>query len=559
MKKLIALFLAGCCVLGVVGGCSSRIDTSKTTKISVRNYNGGVGRQWLDDAAERFEEAYKNVSFADGKTGVYVEVSDGDLSPATMSKEAYQVYVTSGANMNVVQQAKLGVLYDMTDIATDTTREGGSIDSIIFADTKRAFVYNDKYYGLPHYALSDGVSYDRELFDDKCLYFAADDETDVEEYTGNKIKVTGRFIGSKDAEKSVGLDGIAGTEDDGLPRSLEEFVLLMDYIKNEKGIAPITVAGKYQNYIQYLLNGFTASLAGSEQMKNYYNCTGEIEIVDGYENESLFPGIDYIKKPKVKKVTLTEEDKNGYLATQLAAKYYALALSEIIVKEGWFSKEADNSTVTHYDAQGCLIYKGETNFERVAMLIEGSYWYNEAKKAGVLNTYVTLTGDTKERDVRWMTLPTSVYTDDVVEGVSPFYTTAGAQVVINANIEGNTEMEQACAAFVKFLYSDEELRAFTVETGCFRGLKYELTEEEIGKLPTFYQSLWRKRKTDGSNSFVAVASTETGLKVASALSIELNGSAWNGFKFKEFNSKTTKDLFESMQTSQDKWLGLLGN
>lgn len=557
MKKLIALLLAGCCVLGVVGGCSNRKDRSNMTKISVQNYNGGVGRQWLDDAAERFEEAYKDVSFADGKTGVYVEVSDGDLNPGNIAKEAFQVYVTSGANMNVVQQAKLGVLYDMTDIATDTTREGGSIDSIIFADTKRAFVYDDKYYGLPHYALSAGVSYDRELFDEQCLYFAADDETDVDEYTGKDITITGNFIGSIDAEKSVGLDGIADTEDDGLPRSLEEFVLLMDYIKNEKQIAPIMVSGKYQNYIQYLLKGFTASLAGSEQMKNYYNCTGEIEIVDGYTNEDLFPGINYIKKPIVKKVTLTEEDKNGYLATQLAAKYYALALSEIIVKEGYFSDDASNASINHYDAQKCLIYQGAADYKKVAMLIEGSYWYNEAKKAAVLDSYVIISGDKDERDVRWMTLPTSVYTDNVEEGVSPFYTTAGAQIVINANIKGNTEAEQACAAFVKFLYSDEELRAFTVETGCFRGLKYELTEEEIGKLPTFYQSLWRSRKTDGSNSFVAVASTETGLKVASTLSIELNGDGWNGFKFKEFNSKTTKDLFVSMQTSQDKWLGLV--
>lgn len=564
MKKIVATILAIICVLGTaacgpIGTNGGGVDSSQTTLIKVKNYNGGVGRQWLDDAAARFTEANKNVSFADGKTGVAIEITDGDTMTSTIKNESYHVHITSGAGMDVTESAQLGSLYDLTDLVTDESREGGSLDSLIFDDVKEAFMYNGKYYGLPHYSLSNGVSYDRDLFDSQLLYFADENEWDVVEYTGINIKITGRFIASKDAKKSVGLDGIENTEDDGLPRSLEEFILLMDYIKNGKSdqnISPIMVSGKYTNYIQYFLQGFTSTLAGAEQMKNYYNCSGEIEIVDGYTDEDLFPGINYIKKPIVKKVVLSEADKNGYLGMQLAAKYYAMSVIEIIQREKYFAKEVYNSMIDHYSAQKCLIYGGAaTGYDKVAMLIEGSYWFNEAKKSGVLDSYVTITGDKNERNVSWMSLPTSVYTKDIEIGVSPIFTFVGAQIVINANIKGNTELETAALEFVKFLYTNEELASFTVETGCTRNLEYYLTEEQINSMPTFYQSFWKSRKEDGSNTSIEYASTKTGRKVASYTSLGLNSEMWNYWNLYHLvnETKNTVQMFEDMKRTAEEW------
>lgn len=565
MKKFVASILAVTCALGaaacgpIVPGTSGGSDSSDKTTIKVKNYNGGVGRQWLDNAAERFAEAYANESFAEGKTGVKIEIQDGDLTAGAITSEATQIYITSGAFMPVSQLAQLEILYDMTNIVTDTTREGDTLENLIFEGAKPAFMHDGKYYGLPHYANSTGVSFDRDLFNEAGLYFADEDETDVVEYTGNDIKITRNFIGSKDAKKSVGLDGVEGTEDDGIACSLEEFILLMDYIKNEKSdmaIAPIVVSGKYHGYIQYYLQALTSALAGGEQMENYYNCTGEIDIVTGYEEEPLFPGIDYIKKPIVETVTLTEEDKNGYLTRQLAAKYYAMATVEIIHKEGYFAKEAYNQSINHYSAQKCLIYAGAAEYDKVAMLMEGSYWYNEAKKSGALSSYVTISGDQEERNVAWMSLPTAVYSKDVEEGkISPSFTGPGAQLVINANIKGNAEAEKACAAFVKFLYSNEELAAFTVETGCPRNLEYHLTEEQLGQMPKFYQSLWRSRKEDGSNTLINYATTATGRKVASHISLALNSATWEYFNLYHYvrGTKNTQQMFEDMKYTASKW------
>ena len=132
------------------------------------------------------------------------------------------------------------------------------------------------YYALPHYEFYTGLTYNRTTFESLNAYFAADDEDNANRH--NSKYGSANFVGDKTAEKSVGPDGKKGTQDDGLPKSLEEFIILCDYIKTESDgkISPLTVSGTYYYYVDYLVLGIWATIAGSEQMKNYYNCTGEI-------------------------------------------------------------------------------------------------------------------------------------------------------------------------------------------------------------------------------------------------------------------------------------------
>ena len=83
-----------------------------------------------------------------------------------------------------------------------------------------------------------------------------------------------KLVNSLSTEKSAGSDGQMGTEDDGMPRSLEEMLVLMAYIRDETDYAPITLAGMYTNYGNYLMEGLWTALAGYDQMRNYYNCNG---------------------------------------------------------------------------------------------------------------------------------------------------------------------------------------------------------------------------------------------------------------------------------------------
>ncbi|MBQ8657877.1 MAG: hypothetical protein IJ506_01980 [Clostridia bacterium] len=572
MKKTVAFLLAISCIglasCGPVGVTTHEKDESKTY-ISVRNTNGGVGRAWLDNAIARYEEARKDAHFADGKTGVKVEVSDGIMNPASMKQDTYQVYF-NGTARDIEVLSKEDKLYDISSIVTDNTRVGGALSTIITDAAKQKTFFDGKYYALPHYNFYYGASYDAEAFANNNAYFAAEDETEVIEYTGMDISITRNFVGSPDAKKSAGSDGEYGTIDDGLPCSLEEFILLMDYFKNQTEYAPIMVSGTYLNYINYFLQGLWPALAGVEQIQNYYNCTGEIEIVDGYTDEPIFPGIDYIKKPKVKKVTLTEEDKNGYLGQQMVAKYYSFAAVEIMEREGYFSADSYLKSVDHYGAQKCLIYDGCAEYKKVAMLVEASYWYNESKKAGVLSTYEMLTGDTEPRDVRFMPLPTSYYTpEETTKSPTCYFTALGSYCTVNANIKNDEEAIKAVLDFVAFLYSEEELKAFTIETGVSRALDYTLSETEINSMPAFYQQIWRMKSENGANIAYGQGNTTTYEKVKNYIPIALSSPRVFEDSYltmlRQNNAKTaegiyeigTKKLFDLKQIPQSEWESIL--
>lgn len=529
MKKLISLLLAFSCV-GMLVACGAQppVDTGENqesddkTTIKVVNFDGGIGTKWLDEAAERFAVLKKEKSYETGKTGVFVDVIPSDvIDTSSLSSDGNHIYFQERF-FDVQKLASTGVLYDISDIVKDTTRTGGTLEDAIYDNALGALQINGKYYGLPHYEYFGGLSYDREAFDANCAYFASENETDVNEYTGTVIEMTKNFVGSEDAEKSVGPDGKSGTEDDGLPRSLDEFVLLMDYFKYETSYAPVVVSGMYQNYANYYTAGLWASIAGYEQMCNYYNCTGEIEVVTGeYYDEPLFPGIDYIKKPKTKTITLNGQE-NGYLGNDMAAKYYAIAILEVMEREGFFSKDSISGTVDHYGAQKCLIYDGAGSYEKVAMLIEGSYWYNEAVDGLVFDSYKNVLRYERPRDLRFMAMPSTLYsTDAIVEQPSTLLDIGQAYCIVNANIKGNEGIENAVKDFLSFLYSEQELKYFTMSTGMGRSIAYDLDATEKSQISSFYSKLWELRATDGSNVVYFSGTTDAFKKVKHLINVHL--------------------------------------
>lgn len=72
MKKILAALLVVCLCVIPFTGCRRAgvtIDDTKT-QLYIANYDGGVGTDWLNEAAERFSSAYESESFESGKTGV---------------------------------------------------------------------------------------------------------------------------------------------------------------------------------------------------------------------------------------------------------------------------------------------------------------------------------------------------------------------------------------------------------------------------------------------------------------------------------------------------------
>ena len=514
IKKFTAGILAlasACTLFAGCGGDSEAAKKKGKTVINVINFDGGVGSQWIVKAAKRFEKLKAEEKYEDGKTGVYVDIEKSmNLAPATINTSGYHLYFDE-ANTNLASLIPSGYLLNINDIVTEKAEKRGetpiSIEDKIDPLSRALLKGNDgNYYALPHYTWYPGLTYDVETFDKYNLYFAAPEETETSKYSSAKFG-TGTFVkNAKTGKKSCGNDGVYGTADDGLPTSLTELIVLCAKMK-QVGVTPFIVSGMYPQYGNYLIEGLWSSLAGDD-MDICYTFEGETEVVTGFSNEPLFKGINYIKKPSTQTVTITEE--TGYKAYDQATRYYATAFMKMIEQEGWFTQSSKTGTVSHTDAQSDFIFGGYDNKPRIGMMIEGSYWYNESVNCENFLDYYEVT-QSKSRELKWMPLPTS-FDETVTEGNGRTYKvieTGISYAYINANIKEKTGLVRACKEFMQFLYSDEELRAMTVESGSARALDYSLTDEDYKSLTGFQQSVWDLRENEKTDILYCGAENET--------------------------------------------------
>ncbi|MBR2385338.1 MAG: hypothetical protein IKA99_07015 [Clostridia bacterium] len=496
--------------------------------IKIKNFGGGPGNVWLEETAERFAQLKQNEKYGD-KTGVYITYeSSYNQNTSSMSGDSTSIFFDERASDPSILSQN-GLLLNLDSIVKDTTREGGSLESKIFESSKDGIMKDGSYYALPHYEFYTGLSYNRTTFENLNAYFAAEDEDNIYAYSSKYGRAN--FVGDKTAKKSVGPDGKSPSADDGLPRSLDEFIILCDFIKNTgDGIAPITVSGLYYKYVEYIVIGFWSALAGTEQMRNYYNCTGEIEVVERdtsgnlqFTDENLFQGISYIKKPKTKWVTMKEDGSEGWMGNDMAAKYYAIAMYEVMVKEGFFSATA-KSGKDHWTTQMDLFMDGQMDTNNSAMLVEGSYWYNEANENGGLSYYETfLAKNRSELDVQWMSLPTSALASEATGKDACFLDCGQAYAMINGNVESNPALKQACLDFLAFCYSEAELKAFTAKTGLARAINYEIDATQKASMSKFTRGIWEARdNVAGSNVVSLSGTTATFKKARNAIKLALD-------------------------------------
>lgn len=552
---MLALGMAACGGSGANSGSSVPADLDTKTVIKVQNFPGGIGTNWLYKAAERFQEQYKNEHFEDGKTGVYVDITPEQPNSSTLSTSAYHI-IFDERYSNIYELAQSGSIIKLDDLVTEKDSDGKSIEDRIYAANRESLKGADgSYYALPHYEWFPGLSYDKDNFDKNNWYIAKDAENGklIENQYGSLY-----LIKSASATKSCGPDGKFGTDDDGLPSSLEELLILSGELKNKTGAGPFTVTGANLYYTNYLVEGLWASLAGSEELKAVYGFNGSVDVVTGYTDENLFKGIDYIKKPVVTKTTITDE--NGNLALKSAARYYATAFIEILHKEGFFSDIS--SSVSHTGAQKNFINGGVRSNSVRAFLVDGSYWYNESVDQGNFKDYTTMTGKTT-RGVRFMSLPVTA-----TGSVTPSETATKPSLIdngiayayINARYSDKTDIVKACKTFLKFLYSDAELKAFTALTGVTRPLTYSLTKEQYDNLPEYQQKVYDLSRNSnilyfGSENPIFKNNQQT-FKVH--FSSQIMNPTINKTQYKSYyeaikGGSTSKNVFESTVITDEVW------
>jgi len=562
--KFLSIILCLCLMIPIVALTACGEDKNVTV-IYVTNFNGGVGTKWFDNAAERFKEKVKGVSYEDGKTGVRFEVNETMYINAENAKtDGTSMYFTQNSQ-NVITLSQKGLLLDITDIVTEPIEEDGrSIEDKLQADNKGFFMRDGKYYGLPHYEIYSGLSYDVDLFNEYDLYFAS-----VE--TGNAVQAfptdygIGYFVKKVNdplnpnnkimSKKSCGPDGVFNTKDDGLPSSLSELIILCAKM-DTYNIQPITGSGMhFTTYSSHLNCGIWTALAGKEQMRSNFTFNGEVEVVTGYSTQNAFEGINYIKKPITEKITLTEA--TGYKSYDMVSRYYSHAFFEIAMREGWLSNDISTPTVSHTGSQRNFIFSGIDDMPKVGMLVEGSYWYNESED---VNNFVDYTRYTRNehRNVAWMPLPVNV-TEPVTEGngrKTTFLDVSSTSCFINAEVAKNPGLEKACKDFMKFLFTDAELSHFTEESGCAKPMNYELLPEDYNSLSPYFRSLWDLRKESdvvlqyGENNAFRGNRSDLLIYCDTPICQPMGyRSLWMGLK----DGKTAQELFEGSRRTAAQW------
>lgn len=501
--KFLALGLAAVLSVGVAAGCGNGNigkdeDSSKITQISFRQWGGTASStDWLQQAADRFAAEKANEPYESGKKGVKVEISTNKDSDYTSSIPDYDILMDEN-EANIYDMQTRGYLADIDDLVKGLQSK---IEPQLLPKLKGA---DGKYYGLPHYSYDVSISYNVDLFKSENLYIAAPGEESVVNYKSSLLPDSSagvNFVFNENTKKSCGPNGIPNDYDDGLPSSLEEFIVLCDYIKNKKQINPFAISDITggANYAFMLIESLWAGMVGTDAMKaTTCNFTdAEVEVVKegalSYDGTLLNTGI---KMPQTETVVLS--DGNGYRMYDMSARYYALSFLELAKNKGWFK----NQQMTNTKAQEFFVlgnYNANDN-DRCAMLVDSTFWYGESVSGGTLTKYKSLSGG-KEANVSMMPMPVQL-TGQVTEGngKKPTVIDTSATVFVNKRVEKNEGLFRAVKEFIEFLYSDAELKAFTETSKLTMNLKYDYDKSSLGN---FYAGVLEIEKAAGDKVYAA--------------------------------------------------------
>ena len=382
VMSLTTLFSVAACNNGTPGGGPGGGGADATTTvINVANFGGGIGRKWLDNAGARFAELVKDVEYTPGKKGVSFEVtSTTGIKVKNMKEQGANMFFAEGKFNDYFAEIQKGDVMDITDIVTADLgawgEPGVTIESKIPEEYRYSFQGNDgQYYMLPHYEAQSGVAYDVDLFKKQGLYLAQP-EMGLEFETDLVPGQTYYFTGN-DAYKTVGNDGVAGTDDDGMPTTLNELVAQCAYIKSKR-IAPFSSAGigAHIDYSNHLMSGLWTALSGYYERLAVATHEGTVQYVTGVsETEELWAGTG-IMAPVTEQVTLIGDSTDGYKAVDQAGRYYAFAFVELAYNQGWFYNRYTESNYTHKEAMKAFILNDIGGMDKIAGHIEGTYWYN---------------------------------------------------------------------------------------------------------------------------------------------------------------------------------------
>ncbi len=562
MKKTISFVLSAVTAFSVMGtavacGGGESIDKNKT-QLYVNVYEVGVGTTFAKDSdgvskaislKEKFEEENPNVQ-------VIVETADVDGAgkQSTIAKGDTDIFYM--ANFTMSQYTNLATktseyLADITDIVTEG--DENSIHSKLFADSKQYYNLgteeSPKYFCLPWFNSYMGLVYDIGLFKDYHLY-STDLQSEVE-YAGIDCE-----FGTDD--DNWGPDGKEGGFDDGFPATWEDMKLLLEYMDGTEEIVPFTWA--YQD--NYNTSWLTSVWASYEGLDNYAVMTD-------------FDGTYTYNDENNELQTKTVSKANGYEMAMQNGKLAAVTVAHDIINNDWYDhRSTDDTNRSAYLAQEEYVKSVENDEKRVAFLMEGTWWENEARD--YFDEMVKFTKNDAyaygTREFGYFPFPRFIGTEGVPDQVNE-KTVLRAGVISNAGsavlISKNSKNLELAKKFLKFAYSDEMNAQFTIATGVTKPMEYPMNNEQLALLTPYQRSVFELAQNDEveivsglSNSSYLVNGTTT-IKALSSFTMVNSLNIEKGDPFTEFkydSALSVKDYMEGVEkkNSQATWQNAFG-
>lgn len=462
MKKFLCLVLAILLCIACVGcGGSNEVDSDT---LYVANFQGGIGRQWLDKVIEAYKKdnPNKKVEVVEKAS----EFSDGSLIN-NIDSYPYDVYFLN--DITYSKYVQNGLFADMTNFVTAKQYdknmnivESGfgsqSIEDNMLDDFKNVYkINNEKYYAIPFFLAAYGLVYDADLFSEKQFY----------------LKDGGGFTGV-DSEKSKGRDGVVSF-DDGLPSNMSEFKLLMQEMYSAN-ITPFVWAGETSYQRIHLLEAVWAEYNGKSDFMLNYNFSGTDSVLGEINTE------------------------NAYLLQKQSGKKAAAAFAKYATEDE--SRYYTSKTLSHTAAQEAFLSSwprsiNASTVNRAGLLVEGGFWENESRENGffasIAKQYKNDRYEYGNRKFGYMPIPKF---DDAFEAygvpaqLNDEYNMFmfGSQSLVA--ISESSKKKDMAEDFLKFVQSAKGLEMFTQYSGTMRPYKYSLSEDAFNSLTYYSQSVW---------------------------------------------------------------------
>ena len=457
------------------------------TQLYIYNVDFAGSDGWLHTLAEKFEREHAaDANWESGKTGVQVIVRttanrDEDLT-SRLSAGQDDVYFAQAPSYRAL--VKKGLLADVTQAVEESlTGESRSIEDKL-TDGQKAYYGVEStdgeptYYAVPYRRSYFGITYNVDLFEKECYYFAAE-------------SADGVFVKSATDARSAGPDGKVGTADDGLPSTYAEFFTLCDRIV-ANGQTPMTWGGeRFGEYLTWLANALAADGEGYAQTMLRFSPDGETN------NLGLIKNGDFAQDETPTQLT----EANGYELARSSGVYDALHfVKKLTAEDTYYDGEAFRTDRTQKEAQADFLAETPAfGKKQIAMLADGNWWQSgwlpkdeaidppteNGDSLSTVAAQATLPADETpitERRLGWMPFPKS--TAEKVGEPTALYDCLSSAVFLSAK----TKQEKLAKEFLRFLCSNENLKEYVTAANASVALDVTLGDDGWESLSYFGRS-----------------------------------------------------------------------